>query len=129
MTLPGVGFGLRVQGPNVQRMVVSALASTVSFVMLGRKCPSLVLNWHVLRLFCPVRASLRRGPSVIVISGIILGDFGKNFRRGNSNSWPIECPLICIILVVILLTGARFVDYFGRNLDFLEKSFPPGRLR
>ena len=28
MTLPGAGFGLRVQGPNVQRMVVSALAST-----------------------------------------------------------------------------------------------------
>ena len=76
MTLPGVGFGLRVQGPNVQRMVVSALASTASFVLLGRKFPSLVLNWHVLRLFCPVRASLRRGPSVIVISGIILGDFG-----------------------------------------------------
>ena len=29
----------------------------------------------------------------------------------------------------MLLTGARFVGYFGRNLDFLEKSFPPGRLR
>ena len=28
MTLPGAGFGLRVQGPNAQRMVVSALAST-----------------------------------------------------------------------------------------------------
>ena len=54
MTLPGVGFGLRVQGPNVQRMVVSALASTVFFVRLGRICPSLVLNWHVLRLFCPM---------------------------------------------------------------------------
>ena len=36
MTLPGEGFGLRVQGPNVQRMVVSAWASTKSFVRLGR---------------------------------------------------------------------------------------------
>ena len=55
MTLPGAGFGLRVQGPNVQRMVVSALASTASFVWLGRKWPSLVLNWHVLRLFRPMQ--------------------------------------------------------------------------
>ena len=51
MTLPGVGFGLRVQGPNVQRM----LASTASFVWLGRKWPSLVLNWHDLRLFRPMQ--------------------------------------------------------------------------
>ena len=54
MTLPGVGFGLRVQGPNVQRMVVSALASTASFVWFGEKmafvsselaCPSFVPSY------------------------------------------------------------------------------------
>ena len=33
MTLPG-GFGRRVQGPNVQRMVVAAWALTFSFVGL-----------------------------------------------------------------------------------------------
>ena len=53
MTLPGVGFGLRVQGPNVQRMVVSALASTVFLRFVGEKmsfvgselaCPSSVLS-------------------------------------------------------------------------------------
>ena len=61
MTLPGVGFGLRVQGPNVQRMVVSALASTASFVWLERKWPSLVLNWHVLRLFRPMQIFSEKG--------------------------------------------------------------------
>ena len=43
MTLPGAGFGTGVQGPNVQRMVVSALALTVPSFGWG-KCPSLVLN-------------------------------------------------------------------------------------
>ena len=39
--------------------------------------------------------------------------------RGNSSSWPIGCPLICILLIVILLSGVGWLIVFGEQLRFL----------
>ena len=59
MTLPG-DFGEGEQGPNVQRMVVTAWALTYSFVGLGGKWPSLVLKWLIPSLVLSQLSSLRR---------------------------------------------------------------------
>ena len=96
----------------------------------GEKCPSLVLNWHVLRLFCPVRASLRRGPSVIVISGIILGDFRlKFFDAATLILGPSNVRWSALYWLSYFWRELGLLIISCRKLDFLTKSFPPGRLR
>ena len=127
MTLPGAGFGLRVQGPNVQRMVVSALASTgpsfgwgkMAFVSSELVCPSFFLSCESFsekrtfgnRLFWHHPGWFRLKFSTRQLKFLV--------HRMSADLHFIGCHAF----------DGSFGWLFSVEADFSEKSFPPKCLR
>ena len=105
-------------------MVVSAWASTVF--------PSFDWGDNILRWFwvglsfvstVPCESFLRKGLRQSSLVWHYSRWFRLKFGRGNSSSWPIGCPLICNLLVVMLLSGvSRLI--VAVKICFIGEDFP-----